>query len=887
VSLAPGTKLGHYEITGSLGAGGMGEVYRARDTSLGREVAVKVLPASVAADPERLGRLEREAKLLASVSHTNIAQVYGLERPSAGQVALVMELAPGDDLSDLLQSRGSLTPEDALPIAIQIANALEAAHERGIVHRDLKPANIKVTTDGAVKVLDFGLAKALDPAAASGSADAMNSPTLTAQATAAGIILGTAAYMSPEQARGRDADKRADVWAFGVVFFEMLSGTRLFTGETISDTLAAVLRQEIPWSALPAGTPREIAKLLHRCLERDRKNRLHDIADARIVLEEVARAGAKDDVAAVAGQVPAPRKRAWWPLAAGVAALVALGFASGRWTAPAPTAGGSTIRLVLPYPPDVTYMSEPAVSPDGTFVVFVGARSKDRRLYLQRLDESAPRPIERTEGASRPVVSPDGRSIAFVRGTRLERIAIDGGEPISFADLPSTGGAGLTWLRPDALIVSTGWLGPLTLVPSDSGGTPRTISTVDSARGEIGHWFPNPLPDRRHVLMTVWNKATGINDADIAVLDTDTGKHTVLFKGAEGRFIAPGYIAFFRAGAFHAIRFDPLTRTVSGDPVRVLDDAAGQEPAGDDTQTDLSPAGTIAYLNGPYVLPRELAWISEGGRVESLPFAARPFGGVDLSPEGRRVAVGALEAGRWLLRILDFDRRTDTALDLPGSSWRPVWFPDGNRIAFTTMRKGDFDVYMVDLSSSAPPAPVLVGDVDDMSSTVLADGSLIVRQSDKEGRYRENQMTVSPPGKPEPFIPMQGTVPVISPDGLFVAFESDRSGTSEIYVRARDVNARPDQVSTGGGTVAAWSRTKKELLYLREPEIIAVPYTIEGGRFRPGAERVWARVDGNYSSTTLLAAADGRVLVAVDRKSPRREIRVIVNWQQEIAKKVK
>jgi serine/threonine protein kinase len=367
--LSTGDRLGPYEVVATLGAGGMGEVYRARDTSLGRDVAIKVLPASVADDPERLARFEREAKLLASLSHANIAQIYGLEKaPGAADsgrqgAALVMELAPGEDLT-LHLKHGAMILQDALPIATQIALALEAAHERGIVHRDLKPANINVTADGAVKVLDFGLAKALDPHAASGSADAMNSPTLTAQATAAGIILGTAAYMSPEQARGRDADKRADVWAFGVVLFEMLTGTRLFQGETISDTLAAVLRQDIPWQSLPPGMPPEIVRLLKRCLERDRKNRLHDIADARIVLEEVARDGGKVEVSAPV----AARSRAWWPIVVGAVA-VALAFGAGRWASPAPvTADSNTIRLVIPRPPGVTSVSEPAVAPNGSFV---------------------------------------------------------------------------------------------------------------------------------------------------------------------------------------------------------------------------------------------------------------------------------------------------------------------------------------------------------------------------------------------------------------------------------------------------------------------------------------------------------------------------------------
>ena len=883
--LPTGTRIGAYEITGALGAGGMGEVYRARDTTLGRDVAVKVLPAAVASDPERLARFGREAKLLASLSHANIAQVYGLEPPStgSGQVALVMELAAGEDLTAQM-NRGAMSVHDALPIAIQIAYALEAAHERGIIHRDLKPANVKVTDDGAVKVLDFGLAKALDANASSASAEAMNSPTLTAQATAAGIILGTAAYMSPEQARGRDADKRADVWAFGIVLFEMLSGARLFQGETISDTLAAVLRQDIPWSALPAGTHQEIVRLLRRCLERDRKNRLHDIADARIVLEDVVRGGAKDVTVAPA----AAARRPWWPLAVAAAVLIALGFASGRWASPATVPGDTrTIRLVIPRVPGNTELSEPAVAPDGSFVVFVGGNGAGQRLYLQRLDESAPKPIERTEGAERPVVSQDSKWIAFQRTTRLEKIAVDGGEPLFIADLGRAGAPGMAWLAGGTIVFPTSWLSPLSAIADDR--TVRPVSTLDTARGEIGHWFPHPLPDGRHVLITVWTKATGINDAETAVLDLETGKHTVLFKGAEGRFVSPGFIVFFRAGAFHAIRFDPDTRTVSGDPVRVLDDAFGNTPDGDSTQTDLVATGTLAYLSGPSILPRELAWISEGGKLEALKFPARPYGDLDLTVDGKRLVVTTLENSRYLLRVMDLDRGNEQVLDLPGSSFDPAWHPDGRRVAFTTLRKGDFDAYWTDLATSAPSEPLLVSDFDDSPISFFRDGkSLIVRQSEKDGRYWQKLLPLVPPGPVRPLVAYSSASnATASSDGQFVAFESSRSGRSEVYVQPATGGEAPKQISNNGGSIIVWASNGKDLLYLREPEIIAVSYTVEGGVFRIGKERVWSRVEGNYNTDVLEIAPDGRALVEIDRQQTQREIRVIVNWQAEILKKMK
>jgi eukaryotic-like serine/threonine-protein kinase len=429
MSLSPGSRLGSYEVVGALGAGGMGEVYRARDQRLGREVALKILPPAVAQDPERLNRFEREAKLLASLSHPNVATLYELEQFD-GRSVLVMELAPGEDLSTRI-SHAPLALEEALPIATQIALALEAAHEKGIVHRDLKPANVKVAADGSVKVLDFGLAKAFDPSDPP-SAGAMNSPTLTAHATQAGIILGTAAYMSPEQARGRAADKRADIWSFGVVLFEMLSGARLFSGETASDTLAAVLRQEIDWTLLPDSTPHAMRQLIRRCLERDRRNRLHDIADARIVLDEIAKGVPEPQPPA-----SAPRRSLalpWWIAASLVVIVIAAvaGAVAGRRFLAAPEAPPNqpAITFTIPAPTGVRGLLQPAVAPDGTFAVFAGVSGSQQQLYLQRFDEVTPRVIARTEGANEPVISPDGRWIAYWRHNRLEKIPVGGGEPI-------------------------------------------------------------------------------------------------------------------------------------------------------------------------------------------------------------------------------------------------------------------------------------------------------------------------------------------------------------------------------------------------------------------------------------------------------------------------
>ena len=890
MALTPGSRIGSYEIHGLLGEGGMGQVYKAHDSRLGRDVAIKVLPASVANDPDRLARFEREAKVLASLSHTNIAQIYGLEDAAvaSGQVGrvLVMELAPGQDLTIRL-NQGPMPLHDALPIALQITHGLEAAHDAGIVHRDLKPANIKVSDDGAVKVLDFGLAKAFAPGDAS-SASAMNSPTLTAHATAAGVILGTAAYMSPEQARGRDADKRADVWSFGVVFFEMLTGARLFQGETISDTLAAVLRQDMPWALLPRDTPSEITKLLRRCLERDRKNRLHDIADARIVLEEVARTGGREATPAVA-TVAAPRKTPWlWFGIAAAAALVA-GILIGKAMTPAAPAGNSSslVRFNITLPRGVAEVADPAIAPDGSFVVFRGTSAAGAdALYIQRLNEVAPKLIERSENARLPFISFDGRWIAFRRGNKLHRIALDGGEPLPITDIPSNSPGGI-WLQNNTILFPKSWLSPMFVVPID-GGEPRQVSTLDTAKGEIGHWFPSTLPDSDHVLMTVWKKAAGINDAEIAVLDLKTGRHEILFKGAEGRYVASGFIMFFRAGAYHAVRFDPSTRKFSGEPVRVVDDAYGNSSEGDVPQTDLSANGTLAYLTGPNTLPRELTWIAADGKATTLGFPARAYNSASISQDGHRLAVGLVESGRNLIRLIDLDSGKEEPLDLPGASWRPRWHPDGKRLAYRSMQKGDFDIYWKDVTSGGGPERLLVSDFDESPEAFMTDGkSLIVEQSNTNGNYLPALMPLTPIGPPKPFIADTTEGIAVSAKGSWIAYVSDRRGGSHAYVVAPDGGGVPERISTGSAQAVAWSRDGAELFYLREPEIVKVSFRTDGNRFHATGERVWAKLEGSYATGVMETGADGRVLVAVAKDPPPRLIRVVVNWAAEVAGKVK
>ena len=526
MALSPGSRLGQYEIVAPLGAGGMGEVYRARDTKLGRDVALKFLSETFASDPDRLARFEREARTLAALKHPHIASIHGVD-VNEGRRALVMEFVDGEELSARI-SRGPIPLDEALPIARQIAEALEAAHEAGIIHRDLKPANIKVRADGTVKVLDFGLAKALDPSLPT-AVSVANSPTLSVHATMQGVILGTAAYMAPEQAKGRAVDRRADIWAFGAVLFEILAGQAAFGGDSTTEILGAVVLKDPDWNALPASTPYRLRDLLRRCLQKDPRARQRDIGDVRLELIDLA-ASPREDVSA---RPAAPRtQRTMWLGAITLAlAAASIGIVVG-WRVPRTSADRpqAVARFMVPAPGKIS--SYPLLSPDGRFLVFLS----DGRVYRRDLNEFESRPIAGTEGAGTLFMSTDGRWIGFFAGGKIKRVSSAGGDPLAIADASdSTPGAG--WGPDNTVLFSPGWATPLFSVPAD-GGQPTALTTLDTARGERAHWWPRLLPGGRQFLFTIWMAASGVNDARLAIFDVETRRHRVLFPGADGHYLA-------------------------------------------------------------------------------------------------------------------------------------------------------------------------------------------------------------------------------------------------------------------------------------------------------------------------------------------------------------
>ena len=705
--LPTGTRLGPYEILSSLGAGGMGEVYRARDTKLGRDVALKILSQTFAGDPDRLARFQREAQTLASLNHPHIAQIHGLEE--SGDVrALVMELVEGEDLSQRI-ARGPLPLDEALPIAMQITTALEAAHEQGIIHRDLKPANIKLRPDGTIKVLDFGLAKELEgrdfsPGRSSAEAEASALRTVTSPAmTMRGVILGTAAYMPPEQAKGKTLDKRADIWAFGCVLFEMLTGRRAFAGDDVSDTLAFVLLKDVDWSVLPVETPANVRAVLRRCLQKDPKERLRDAGDLRLLLVD-GMAAPHTTSSRGASLVP-------WTIAAVASVLAGIaGFVLWRLPASPPA---TAAQFVVQPPGRVGLPLLPALAPDGSFVAFAADR-----LYLQWLSEIEPRPLPGTENASLPFVSRDGRWLGFYADGKIKKITVAGGDPLPITEVDSET-PGATWMHDNRILFTAGWNDtPLMSVSADGGAVTR-VSTLDTARRERGHWWPYPLPDGRHVLFTIWYAGAGLSESQIAVLDLQTGTHATLFPGALARYAA-GHLIYYRAGAYYIVPFDPETMRATGDPKSILPDAVALSPQGsNDAPLSVSDTGVVAYVAGDNYPERTLSWIARGGVEQPTSIKVRAFDQADLDDAGHRVATGRTQGGTSQVWIFDLVRGTEQRLAAPGMNWSPVWHPDGNRL------------------DGSPPEPLLDASLDEEILDWMPDGKrLIVKEWRPDGHLR-------------------------------------------------------------------------------------------------------------------------------------------------------
>ena len=854
MTLSKGTRLGPYHVERLLGSGGMGEVYRAHDTTLNRDVAIKVLLPEVAADPERLSRFSREAQVLASLNHPHIAQIYGVE--DAGSVpALVLELVDGPTLADRI-AQGAIPIGEALPIAAQIAEALAAAHEQGIIHRDLKPANIKVREDGTVKVLDFGLAKALDPSRST-DPDPMNSPTVSLHGSHVGVILGTAAYMSPEQAKGRAVDRRADLWAFGVVLFEMLTGRRAFNGDEASEIMAHVLMEEPDWNALPARTPLPIRRLLRRCLEKDRKRRLDSAAAARFALEEAMTAGSEN------GNGPVDSRAAWrraLPWALTGVSVVALAFVLISGGLRRNVASTAPIRVHLELGADATLAnvdraSAAILSPNGQALVFVGQRrTGPASLFVRRLDQLDATPLPGTEGAHSPFFSPDSEWVAFFADAKLKKVALSGGAPVTVCDTPDARGG--TW-GADGWIVFAAFFPGIDraglLRVSSAGGTPTALTTL--ADGEVVHGWPHFLPGGNALLFSTHTSRMNWDDAKIVVQPLPSGERKIVQSGgSSAKYLASGHVVYLHDAKVFAVPFDLERLQVTGPPFLVLD-GVGSNPNGGSAQFAASETGTFVYLSRPIgAAPMggaPIQWMDRAGRRTPLRATSTNWGNPNFSPDGTRLAVEINDGKQLAVWVYEWEHDRAFQLTLnPAQNQKPVWTPDGRRIVFWSNRDAQQNLYWQRADGTGDALRLTHSEYPQSAASWHPSGKILAFQETRPQtsadlmyvRIEGDEVTGWRPGTVTSFLSTAATErePMFSPDGKWLAYQANDLGQFEVYVRPFPGPGGTWRISTAGGITPTWSRTRREILY-RSPEnqLMVAAYTASGDSFRAEKPRLW------------------------------------------------
>jgi serine/threonine-protein kinase len=911
MALPTGTKLGPYEILAPLGAGGMGEVYRARDAKLNRDVALKIISQEFAHDEQRMARFQREAQVLASLNHTHIASIYGFEE-SGNIHALVMELVEGPTLAERIK-QGPIPLEEALPIAKQIAEALESAHERGIIHRDLKPANIKLTHDGKVKVLDFGLAKALMDG--SSSQDISNSPTLTMASTKEGVILGTAAYMSPEQAKGKAVDRRSDIWSFGVVLFEMLSGQQTFGGETVSDTLAGIIKDTPDWSALPSSTPKRVRDLLQRCLQKDPRQRLQAIGDARIAIEEILSGSAQDDYGVALGGAPGaalPAAQTWrrfvpWALAAVlvVALLVAL-FAL-RQASQFPALKPVELSLWIPPDQQLDTFDGPAVaiSPDGSRLAYV-VRNRGMnagKLYVRELDNKAAVLLDGAAESSVPFFSPDSQWIGVFGDGKLKKVSVRGGASIVLADI--TGYRGGTWSEDGTIVFPAQFTSPLYRIPA-AGGTPVAFTHLDASRAEITHRWPQFLPGGKAVLFTASADNNFFDHASVQAATLDKGVGKVLVENAYfGRYLAGGYLAYVSQGTVFVAPFDAKELKITGTAIPVLQGVDADLSSGA-VQISISRNGTAVYLSGGTLNKSvNVALLDRKGDASTLmddrPDAASP----SVSPDGKRIAFNTIH-GIW---VRDMARgATSPVTPATAGATFPIWSPDGQWLAYTHPRstsKGSGQaIYRIRSDGTGEEEPLTPDNLlNSYPSSWSPDGKTLAfyQLSDKDGCCIIWTLTLDEkgkPGEPHRFLDQasdgKARLPQFSPDGRWMSYDSRESGVPQVYVVPVSGSGGKWQISTDGGRESRWSKTGHELFYvtLTARSLVAVPYSVDKNSFQPGKPDVLFsdRFELRAPFTSYDVMPDGQHFVmfqfAGGRAAPSSEPTIILNWLDEVRRQV-
>ncbi len=831
-----GQTVAHYTILDKLGEGGMGEVWRAEDTKLGRQVAIKVLPEGFTEDAERLARFEREARVLAAFEHPRIASIYGLEEHE-GRKLLIMQVAEGETLAEKIGA-GPVPVEHALKISLQIAEALEAAHEKGIVHRDLKPANIKLTPDGQVTVLDFGLAKALEStgaASGSGPQSLSLSPTMTAEMTGKGVLLGTAAYMSPEQARGEAADRRADIWAFGVVLMEMLTGNRVYAGKTLSDTLAGVLAREPEWAELPKDTPAPVRRLLERCLDKEVGQRLQAIGEARIAIERYLEDPRSADAPDAPPTTPAAKRFLPWAVAGvtAVALIASLAVFGSRGNGTE-----KTMRLEVAISDDNLFVplgAAAVLSPDGSKIVYVTETDNGQTLSVRALDQ-----LEGTELVSgnssgvpyHPFFSPDGQWVGFSTPEQLKKVPITGGTPITLCKVNRSRGA--SW-GPDNTIVLAPEPGGGLFTVSASGGEPQPLTTLDPEKGEVAHRWPQVVPGNSAIFTIVPQGSGSADEAVIEAVSLETGERTVLHRGGSyGRWVPSGHLLYIRENTVFAMPFDIKKMQATGSPAPIVQGVTANSGNGG-AQIAFSDSGTLAYVSGDIGVPEyPIMSMDRNGVVSTLWEEPGTYACPKLSPDGSRLSLTVLRDGNWDVWVYDLERKVSTRLTFhDGYDGDQVWSPDGQYLVFTSDREGVENPYRKRADGSGDAERVATIEHDFWASSWSTDGKWILGEI-QASTFDLWAIPADGSGEPVEYLATEffERFPSISPDGKWIAYMSDESGREEIYVRPFPAAAGKWQVSDGGGDWPTWSPDGTELIYRTEDGLMSSTVTAENGTFR-------------------------------------------------------
>jgi Tol biopolymer transport system component len=873
MSLAAGTKLGPYEILAPIGAGGMGEVYRARDTRLKRDVALKVLPEAFASDPNRMMRFQREAEVLASLNHPNIAHIFSVADEGSAR-ALAMELVEGES------PRGPMPFDEAWKIALQIADALAYAHEKGVVHRDLKPANIKVTPDGVVKLLDFGLAKAFSGTPDSISADPANSPTVTMGATAVGVILGTAAYMSPEQARGKSVDRRADIWAFGVVLYELLTGKQLFRGEDLTDILASVVKEHPDLSA----APEQAQRVLQACLEKDPKKRLQAIGDVQYL------------VGGTAALVAAPSRSrfsaAGWVaavvLALGVIPLAVLSYRHSSEEVP------RVVRFTVPPPEQGTFEMAglPQLSPDGRHIAYIArVQGGPPQLWVRDLDSLTPRAVVK-ETSRFPFWSPDGRSIGFGSGGKLLKVDADGGPALTLCDAPNLLGG--TWNRDDVLLFSPVGSGPILRVPA-AGGSATPVTTLDQASGESGHTFPWFLPDGRHFLYTADSSDEDKTAIYVADLQSKESRARVMIAKSNAVYVPPGYLLFLREHILMALPFDAGKLRATGEAFPVaeqVDSNAGPARG----YFSASQNGVLAFTSGAQAQNVQMTWFDRSGKTMGTVGPPVDMEWPAISPDGKTVAIDRRDpqTGNYDIWLRDLARGNDSRFTFnPNDDQFPVWSPDGGYLAFLSDRGGQSSVYKKATGGVGRDEIVDKDELIKRPTDWSPDGRLVIEDSSSATPRTSSDIWIAPasPGaggeKPRPYLQtefQEGTAK-LSPNGKWLAYHSDETKRSEVYIMTFPNPGGKWQISTSGGSIPVWSRDGKQLFYISGTKMMAVEINGAGANPEPGVPQPLFDVRLGANNPSFDVSKDGRFLIptAVEQAAAA-PITVVVNWMAGLKK---